>query len=52
MACGPGLAGALRDFLASRERRAREATEWETWQKHLDEINRDAAALVADQARP
>ena len=41
---------ALQEFLARREQREREQAEWEIWSRHLATINRDAAALVTEQA--
>ena len=43
---------ALTDFIARRDRAAREAAEWARWAPHIDQINRQAAELVADQAEP
>ena len=43
---------ALRDFLARHERRAREMLEWTVWEPNIEQINRDAAALIAEQAEP
>ena len=43
---------ALRCFLAEREREAREKAEHRVWASHFDRINRQAAALVAEQAEP
>ncbi|HEY3449077.1 MAG TPA: ribbon-helix-helix domain-containing protein [Myxococcales bacterium] len=43
---------ALREFLAQREKAAREEAEWKVWSKRIDKLNREAAALVAEQAEP
>jgi hypothetical protein len=43
---------ALQEFLATREKATREAAEWEIWTKNIDRLNREAAALVAEQAEP
>jgi metal-responsive CopG/Arc/MetJ family transcriptional regulator len=43
---------ALQEFLATRERSVREAAEWGIWSKNIDRLNRDAAALVEEQAEP
>ena len=41
---------ALADFIARRDKAACEAAEWARWAPYVDEINRQAALLVADQA--
>ena len=43
---------ALQEFLARREQEQRERAEWEIWEQHIDQINRQAALLVAEQAEP
>ncbi len=43
---------ALHEFLEHTERRGREQSERAIWDRHMERINRDAAALVAEQARP
>ena len=43
---------ALAEFIAQRDRVARESAEWARWVPRIDEINRQAASLVADQAEP
>ncbi|MBI5543458.1 MAG: hypothetical protein HY901_06185 [Deltaproteobacteria bacterium] len=43
---------ALCAFLAQREKAAREEAEWKIWTRSLTRLNRDAAALVAEQEAP
>lgn len=41
---------ALAELLARMARSEREEAEWKTWCRHLEQINRQAAALVSEQA--
>jgi Arc/MetJ-type ribon-helix-helix transcriptional regulator len=43
---------ALGRFLEQRAREEREAAERKIWARHLARINRQAEALVSEQARP
>jgi len=41
---------AVGEFLDKHRQGEREKTEWQTWRDHLDQINLQAAALIAEQA--
>jgi metal-responsive CopG/Arc/MetJ family transcriptional regulator len=43
---------AVSEFLARHARGEAESAEWEVWLANLDRINRQSAALVAEQAEP
>jgi metal-responsive CopG/Arc/MetJ family transcriptional regulator len=43
---------AVQEYLDRRAQAERDRVEWEIWRKNLSKLNRDAAALVADQAEP
>jgi metal-responsive CopG/Arc/MetJ family transcriptional regulator len=43
---------ALHEFLARRDKEEREDAEWKIWSRNLGRINRQAAALLAEQAEP
>lgn len=43
---------AVGEFLDKHRQGEREKLEWQTWRKHIDKINEQAAALISDQAVP
>ncbi len=43
---------ALQELIAREEQSERDEAEWHIWSQHLPRLNRQAAALVAEQAEP